>query len=1067
MSKKIIGLLVIVFSVFCCILGGTACNKNQEEQAFTLKINESNIVITEFFNEQLTTNYSGEGTVQWSVENESIISVNNGNVKGISAGSSKVFAEVDGKKAETLVTVKAFDENLLSIDLERYVISLEVGEAKTIQPKMQYDGKDIESAFSYESLASDYFTVDANGKIIALKLGQKTCIITGVFNGYEKSISLNVDVISNTSISFASDSVYLYTENLDNEHPSKQQINLTVRENGKIIEQPDIEYIQAVDQDVYVVEDGQIVAKNAGSSKLTVSYTDSKNVCITKDVAVIVKPVDKKVNDKLTIETDGEYEIDINEFVNTSDEVKGLYTLTKDGLKTVASYEAGLITFASVVYGQVSIVAETRNVNYFIDADIDWQIFITNDNVELLKGVSGESIYLSEDIDLNNQNWSSLADYSGNFDGQGFAIKNISVADSSGLFKSFNGTIKDVKFENVTLNGNSGVLAYSSQNANIENVVVLISNVVDAMQAGGLFAKTDDATIVVKNSIISLAKTVSDKIGYVAGLASGTQTYDEVLFIGGNSLINGNKDGFVATVDGSYNIKNDALDAYKDLSVSVVTEEEFAVLFGITFINDQNKTLLNSLKGNENIILTSNLNLSTITWQNTVNFTGTFDGNGYKIIGLKPKDATGYALFQKFGGTIRNVCFTNVKLNTRTAVVGYGISGHAFVENVSVEIDTITYGYLDKLYYVGGIFGDLHNNSYSIENITVTLKDVLVSAPTETVNSSGGNAIPLVSEDGDDKNNQFGFVTGCISANALTMENCYFVGGSGRINGYYDTTTKPSLTTGTINSEYFVFADADAFALAFNDGDNDFEMSEFIKVACENLISPEKTEINQENISDLLNLVGNEYVVLTSDLDFSSISSWNTQVAFSGTLDGQGHVIKNFKTNTNLGLFKSISGTVKNVAFTGVVLGPGASTLAKSMSGNTIIENVIINLSSKNDGYNPSALIGNVKPNVKATYTLSNVVINCPSTTDETFGFVGGYGHNVDVLINDCYFVGGNGKLFGYKVDNGTELKPTSITGDVDSDYFVYEDLTSFESVIQSMQFSAELSALYNKVFDK
>ena len=466
MSKKIIGLLVIVFSVFCCILGGTACNKNQEEQAFTLKINESNIVITEFFNEQLTTNYSGEGTVQWSVENESIISVNNGNVKGISAGSSKVFAEVDGKKAETLVTVKAFDENLLSIDLERYVISLEVGEAKTIQPKMQYDGKDIESAFSYESLASDYFTVDANGKIIALKLGQKTCIITGVFNGYEKSISLNVDVISNTSISFASDSVYLYTENLDNEHPSKQQINLTVRENGKIIEQPDIEYIQAVDQDVYVVEDGQIVAKNAGSSKLTVSYTDSKNVCITKDVAVIVKPVDKKVNDKLTIETDGEYEIDINEFVNTSDEVKGLYTLTKDGLKTVASYEAGLITFASVVYGQVSIVAETRNVNYFIDADIDWQIFITNDNVELLKGVSGESIYLSEDIDLNNQNWSSLADYSGNFDGQGFAIKNISVADSSGLFKSFNGTIKDVKFENVTLNGNSGVLAYSSQNAN-------------------------------------------------------------------------------------------------------------------------------------------------------------------------------------------------------------------------------------------------------------------------------------------------------------------------------------------------------------------------------------------------------------------------------------------------------------------------------------------------------------------------------------------------------------------------------------------------------------------------
>ena len=1072
MKKRALTILLTFMLLICCALGLTACGNKDNSDPFVLKINEQNVSITEFFYVSLTTNYEGNKTIEWSVENQEIVSVNDGVVTGLSQGSSKIFATVDGKSAETQVTVMPFNEEFLVLRLDTYEVSMEIGDSYTVVPVLKYNGKEINGTFTYQSLAPDNLLIDDNGRITALALGNKSCVVTGEFNGYEKSVAINVNVITNTTLSTSKDAVYIHTyKDIENGYDNEYQLVVTIKENGVDIENPQMTFVAPNGQDVFSVsQSGLITALSAGNSVLTVSYTDSKGALVSKEVAVIVEPVTKEIVDTLNVETSGEYQIDLNDVINSDAQIKSVYTLTENQLKTKVDYAENKLLFDTVVYGDLTLVVETRNVNYNISTHIDWQIYIGQNNLEELKGVAGESVFLTEDLDLVGQSWNSLTDFYGKFDGCGYSIKNLNVADGSGLFKSFNGNIKNLIIENVQLNGNSGALAYSSSTASIENVLVIVSSAVNSAQAGGLFANAEDGNILIKNSIISVAKTVSDQIGFLSGYASGKQEFESVLFIGGSGLINGNKDGFVATLSGDKFIKSDALEAYKDIEdgkidVSVIDRDEFASKFGITFISNSNINDLNNLAGNENIILTSNLNLSTTTWSNKVNYTGTFDGNGYKIIGLKPKAETGNALFEKFGGTIRNVAFTDVKLNTRTAVIGYGISGHAFVENVSVEISSITYGWADKLYWVGGLFGDLYNNSYSIENITVSIKDVVVSAPTETVNSSGGNAIPFVNEDGENKNNQFGFITGCIKDNALKVENSYFVGGNGRLNGYYDATTKPSSMSGELNTDYFVFATVEDFAIEFDKNKDVWELTELIKTACQNLITPETTKISQENITDLLNLVGNEYVVLTEDLDFSAITSWNTSVAFNGTLDGCGFAIKNFSTNTNLGLFKSVSGVIKNIAFTNVNLAPGASTIAKTMTGNTVIENVLVEVKSKNDGYNPSALIGNVKPSTKSTYTISNVIIVCPETQDNTFGFIGGYGHNVDVSISNGYFVCGNGELFGYKEDNGTELKPTKITGTLNTDYFVYSDLTAFKSNVNSISFSSELSTLYNKIY--
>lgn len=1071
MKKTIFAILLNVALVLCCVLGLTACANKDNGKPFVLEINEKDVSITEFFDVSLTTNYEGDKTIEWSVENQEIISVDDGVVSALSQGVSKVFAKVNGKTAETQITVLPFDEELLVIRLDTYEVSMEIGDSHTVIPTLKYNGSEVSGDFTYQSLASDYLLIDDNGRITALKLGNKSCIVTGDFNGYEKSVAISVNVITNTTISTSLDTVRIdAVKDIDGGYNNEYQLGVSVKESNVPIENPQVTYIAENSQDVFTVSPtGLIVGLNAGNSYLTVSYEDTKGALVSKEVAVIVEPIDKNITEKFSIETAGEYQVDLSEVINSDDQIKSVYTLADNQLKTDVSYSENKLSFPSVMYGDLTLVVETRNVNYYIATNIDWQVYISQDNVEELKGVAYESVYLTEDLDLSGQTWSSLANYSGKFDGCGYAIKNLNVADGSGLFKSFNGSVKDLTIENVQLNGDSGVLAYSTQEVLVENLVIIVSNVVNAKQAGGLFAYVENGEIEVKNSLISLAKTVSEEIGFVCGYASGTQTFTDVLFIGGNGQENGVKDGFVATISGERAVEADALEAYKNiadekLDLTVIDAEEFAIKFGITFISESNKNDLNQLNGNENIILTSNLNLTTMTWSNTVNFTGTFDGNGYKIVGLKPKAEIGYALFQKFGGTIRNVAFTDVKLNTRTAVIGYGISGHAFVENVSVEISTITYGWADRLYYVGGLFGDLNNNSYSIEDITVSVKNVLVSAPTESINSSGNSAIPLVKDDGDGLNNEFGFITGCIADNSLVIDSCYFVGGSGRLNGYYQGKI-PDLTTGELNADYFIFETVSNFASEFEKNKDTWEMTDFIKTACQELILPKGTRISQENITDLLNLVGNETVFLMGDLDFSSISSWNTTVAFTGTFDGQGHTIKNFKTGTNLGLFKSFSGVIKNVAFTNVALGPGASTIAKSITGNTVIENVLVEIKSKNDGYNPSALIGNVKQNSKSTYKLSNVIIVAPETQDETFGFVGGYGHNVDVTISNCYFAGGNGELFGHKEDGGVELKPTTITGTLNTDYFVYDGLTALKNALSSATLTTELSALYTKVY--
>ena len=324
MKKSVLIILLNLMFLTCCALGLTGCGNNANNQPFILQINEQNISITEFFDVSLTTNYEGNETIEWSVEKQEIVSVNDGLVTGLSQGSSKIFATVNGKTAETQVTVMPFNEEFLVLRLDMYEVSMEIGDSYTVVPVLKYNGKEISGTFVYQSLAPDNLLIDDNGRITALALGNKSCVVTGEFNGYEKSVAINVNVITNTTLSTSKESVYIYADkDIANDYNNEYQLAVTVKENGVDVENPQVTFVASDGQDVFSVsQSGLITALNAGSSILTVSYTDSKGALVSKEVAVIVNPTTKDITNELKIETDGEYQIDLSDYIESDEAIR-------------------------------------------------------------------------------------------------------------------------------------------------------------------------------------------------------------------------------------------------------------------------------------------------------------------------------------------------------------------------------------------------------------------------------------------------------------------------------------------------------------------------------------------------------------------------------------------------------------------------------------------------------------------------------------------------------------------------------------------------------------------------
>ena len=215
------------------------------------------------------------------------------------------------------------------------------------------------------------------------------------------------------------------------------------------------------------------------------------------------------------------------------------------------------------------------------------------------------------------------------------------------------------------------------------------------------------------------------------------------------------------------------------------------------------------------------------------------------------------------------------------------------------------------------------------------------------------------------------------------------------------------------------------------------------------------------------------YYVLKDDINMTGITYAANSKIFTGTFNGVGFEISNLTIGNSSGLFYQVAGaTIKNLAITNAIItGNQSGVLANAFMPtdgadiNTTIENVFISatLSDEDDDTDYSGGIAGVSS--FSGCDLNNVVINLNALKNNDCGFVAGFSR-WSINATNCYFIGGNGQITGYRANflptvNGTKisteagLKYSNATNNVN----VYDDINAFNTDFSGLTLTKEISA--------
>ncbi len=222
---------------------------------------------------------------------------------------------------------------------------------------------------------------------------------------------------------------------------------------------------------------------------------------------------------------------------------------------------------------------------------------------------------------------------------------------------------------------------------------------------------------------------------------------------------------------------------------------------------------------------------------------------------------------------------------------------------------------------------------------------------------------------------------------------------------------------------------------------------------CEEAVAlPEGTYlVNSTNAATLANFVallnadldGTFY--LTGDLDYSSSADNMTGVGdFAGILDGQGHTVKGIKIKYNSNheyesnLFKSNSGTIRNIAFEHSIVAANGNFTGLIGTNTGTVQNVYAKVTMTADGC--GRIYGNSSPLVAINDGAAAVIKNCivdvtvdasVTTIPETYGVVASRNAN-GATVDKCYYkVTGTampGIAYPWSTTNNTAVLDPSVT---------------------------------------
>ena len=248
-------------------------------------------------------------------------------------------------------------------------------------------------------------------------------------------------------------------------------------------------------------------------------------------------------------------------------------------------YDASETAEASITIRDYGKGTETSP--YMIYSAQDWKDFADNVSVnEAISGYSGKYLEVASDIDFENTfvkpaGVSALMSFKGTLDGKNFTLKNAKIGDGTKSHQAFfyllNGTVKNLKFDNITVTGGNANSAASSAAVltagqstvafTIENCHITNSSVISGPEqgtaggsyAGGFAGRTNNASVAIRNCSISNSTITAsnENAGGIVGLL-GAGIIDDAKSTG-NTIKTENKGvagGVVGFLSGSATIIN-------------------------------------------------------------------------------------------------------------------------------------------------------------------------------------------------------------------------------------------------------------------------------------------------------------------------------------------------------------------------------------------------------------------------------------------------------------------------------------------------------------------------------
>jgi len=232
--------------------------------------------------------------IEWKSQDESVATVQDGELCAWKKGNTQILACVDG--AEIACNVIVTDNQYVPVIKLRETdeLALDVDGTYSLKPVLYYNAREYTDVEYTYSCVGDAVTVDENGVIQAAKTGEALVSVQGTWRNNVVEASLTVYVIDvSTSVEVSGKTFDLYLNSRDEEFPATADLGISVFEKDTPIPEEDasIKYIELLKADdvegAAVVENGVVYSRKLGTTHFVAEYTPSSGEAVRTTVFAV------------------------------------------------------------------------------------------------------------------------------------------------------------------------------------------------------------------------------------------------------------------------------------------------------------------------------------------------------------------------------------------------------------------------------------------------------------------------------------------------------------------------------------------------------------------------------------------------------------------------------------------------------------------------------------------------------------------------------------------------------------------------------------------------------------